>query len=358
MLKRTRVLVVDDSAFARMAISKLLTVDPAIDIIGVASDGITALEKIKSLRPSVVTLDITMPRMDGLTALRHIMAECPTPVVMVSALTGEQTAATIEALELGAVDFFLKPSRLMRVGIEETPQNLANKVKLAAQVNLTSLKQLPTDRPVRRPAISSSAISSRSPLRRMLVVGSSTGGPRALLHLLPALPGDIPAGILLVQHMPPGFTKSLAARLNDSSQIAVKEAEQGDKVRPGLALLAPGDYHMTVSKSGKVSLNQEPPLHGIRPAVDITMESAARAYGKSTLGVVLTGMGSDGTQGAATIKAHGGTVLAEDASTCAVYGMPKSIVDSGYADGVYPLHEMASKVMQLCGEEHGLPFEG
>ena len=283
-----------------------------------------------------------------LAALGRIMAECPTPVVMLSALTGEQTRATIEALEIGAVDFFLKPAHLRQAGADGFTRDLSSKLKLAAQVNPLRLRA--RSKP-RRPPVKPSLGRPSSSLHRVVTVGSSTGGPHALLELIPALPGDIPAAFLLVQHMPAGFTRSLAKRLDDSSELTVREAEPGDTVRPGLALIAPGGYHMTVSKTGKIGLNQSPSVSGVRPSVDITMESVASAYGKSAVGVVLTGMGSDGTRGAGLIKAAGGKVLVEDQSTCAVYGMPKSIVESGYADSVVPLHEMAGRVVQVCGEE-------
>ena len=347
-MKRTRVLVVDDSTFVRTIVSKALEADPEIEVIGVAVDGIDAIEKTKSLRPDVVTLDVTMPRLDGLAALRRIMDECPTPVVMLSALTGEQTHATIEALALGAVDFFLKPSQLRRAEDDGFSEDLAGKLKVAAQVNLLRLKS--RARPRRAPPSAKHAAGRPAPpMCRMVTVGSSTGGPQALIELITALPGDIPAPLLLVQHMPAGFTRSLAKRLDDSSEMTVREAEPGDAVTPGLALVAPGGYHMTVSKTGKIHLNQDPPVRGVRPSVDVTMESVATAYGEAAVAVVLTGMGSDGTRGAAFIKAAGGTVLAEDESTCAVYGMPKSVVDAGYADQVVPLHKMADSVARLCG---------
>ena len=354
MLKRISVLVVDDSAFARAAVTRALEADPRIQVVGTAHDGVDALEKVKALRPSVVTLDVVMSRMDGLTALCRIMEECPTPTVMVSALTGGQTKATIKALEYGAVDFFLKPSMLRPVEAYGTTENLVSKVKLAARVDARALAARPRSpsprRPVKFPA-------KRPPTSRqhMVVIGSSTGGPKALIEMLPALPGDIPAPLLLVQHMPPGFTASLAKLLDSMSSITVREAASGDTVRPGLALLAPGGYHMTVSRAGEVSLNNQPPVCGVRPAVDITMRSVANAYGRTAVGVVLTGTGFDGTEGAALIKNAGGKVLVEDESTCTVYGMPKSIVNAGNADKVVPLHDMADEVVAFCGGRPDTP---
>lgn len=342
MTERIRVLVVDDSTFVRNVVSKAIDSDPEIEVVGTAMDGIDAIEKTKSLTPDVITMDITMPRMDGITALRHIMSDCPTPVVMLSALTGEQTKATIEALELGAVDFFLKPSQLRQAGGDGIAEELIAKVKLASKVNRLQLKVEARSRVDKR--VSQPKVAPASSMDRVIVVGSSTGGPQSLSKFIPELPGDIPAGILIVQHMPPGFTKSLAERLDGISAIRVKEAEPGDILIPGLAILAPGGYHMTVTRSGKVSLNQGPQIHGVRPSVDVTMESAVKSYGSSTMAVVLTGMGIDGTHGAGLIKSAGGKVLVEDESTCIVYGMPKSIVDAGYADAVLPLHQMAERV--------------
>ncbi|MCH7745485.1 MAG: response regulator, partial [Chloroflexi bacterium] len=229
MNERVRVLVVDDSAFARSTISKMLNTDPQIEVVGAARDGIEALEQVKSLKPSVVTLDVTMPRMDGLTALGRIMAECPTPVVMLSAQTGEQTHATIEALELGAVDFFLKPSAISPAGSNGmVSSDLMAKVKMAAKVPAIRLK------PRARSISSMKRAESRNGRTRVkskvLVIGASTGGPRALSHVVPDIPEDIPAAILIVQHMPAGFTRSLAERLNQASHIKVKEAEEGDSL--------------------------------------------------------------------------------------------------------------------------------
>ena len=349
MPSKTRVLVVDDSAFARSVIAKRLACDD-LEIIDFAKDGIEALEKTKALRPDVVTLDVSMPRMDGLDALERIMAECPTPVVMLSALTGEQTQTTIAALERGAVDFFLKASVTNPAGSGEATEELRSTIKAAATVTGAKLKSIAnwnrTHRLTKR-----AKVERPGRLNKLVVLGTSTGGPKALAALIPALPGDLPACILLVQHMPPMFTKSLADRLNQASEIRVKEAEEGDKIQPGTVLIAPGGYHMTVTKSGTIALNQEPQVCGVRPAVDVTMQSATPVYRSSILGVILTGMGTDGTEGAARIKAAGGLVVVEAESSCAIYGMPKSIVDAGYADQVVPLNKMAQKIASLSGSD-------
>lgn len=344
---KVRLLIVDDSSFVRLAIARQMGADPEIEVVGFAHDGLEALEKVRELKPAVVTMDVTMPNMDGITALRHIMAECPTPVVMVSALTGDQAQVTFDALDEGAVDFFLKPGVSNPAGAGVVAEELRQKVKQAARIPPARLRP---GMARRRPSY-----HAKPPLARhlaamdlVIVVGSSTGGPNALTELLPAIPPDISAGILVVQHMPPGFTRSLADRLNAICQMEVKEAEPGDSLRSGRVLIAPGGYHMTVSKDGEIHLDQEPPVCGVRPSVDVTMASAASAYGRACLGVVLTGMGVDGTHGAEMIKASGGVVLAEDESTCAVYGMPRSVAEAGLADKKIPLPQIAPEVARLC----------
>ena len=352
----TKVLIVDDSAFARSVISQKIGSDPELEVVGQARDGLEALERIKDLRPNVITMDVSMPRLDGLATLERIMAECPTPVVMLSALTGEQTTTTMQALELGAVDFFLKPSVGNPAGAGETVQDLIMKLKVAAGIPRGKLKAAAIRKQTRRPARGPTAMRSTK-MNKVVAIGSSTGGPRALAELLPALPRDLPASLLVIQHMPAGFTGTLAKRLDQASKIDVKEAQSGDSINPGQALLAPGGYHMTVTNNGAVELNQDPPVCGVRPSVDVTLDSVAKVYGVSALGVILTGMGSDGTQGAARLKAAGGWVAVEHESTCAVYGMPKSVIDSGSADVVAPLTRMAREIIRICGHVPQLPEE-
>ena len=363
MTEKIRTLIVDDSAFARSIIVKRLGVDSDIEIIGVAKDGIDALDKIKQLSPNVVTLDVSMPRMDGLTALARIMAECPTPVVMLSALTSKQAPATMSALEMGAVDFFLKPSALNPTGMANRSDELIEKIKIAAQVDVAKLQRNSGRRP-RAPAAKVSAngkiakeinavkSSTQPSMRRyqgkVLVIGSSTGGPKALTELVPDLPKGLPVPVLLVQHMPPGFTKSFAQRLNRVSAVTVREAEAGDMLEAGTVFLAPGDHHMVLTSTGRIALNQDPPVWGVRPSVDVTMNSVVDLYGGKTIGVVLTGMGSDGSKGTARIKAKGGMVAVEDESTCAIYGMPRCVVEQGNADKVVPLPEMAGEIVRMC----------
>jgi two-component system chemotaxis response regulator CheB len=343
--RKIRVLVVDDSAYVISAVSKRLVADPDIEVIGSAKNGIEAVENVKNLRPDVVTMDIVMPEMDGIKALETIMAECPTPVVMLSALTSENAVETIRALELGAVDFYLKPSILKPAGDGSSNDVLIAKIKTAASSHL-----LKNGVPVPETDLQNKKKNTEinTSFKNLVVIGSSTGGPNALMQVIPFLPADISAGILVVQHMPPMFTRTLAERLNDASKISVTEAREGSVINKGGVLLAPGDYHMTIGKKGKIILNQEPTLHGVRPAVDVTMKSAADAYGDSVLGVVLTGMGEDGTDGASYIKAHGGKIFAQDESTSAVYGMPMSVAKKGCVDKILPLHKIAKGITETC----------
>jgi two-component system, chemotaxis family, protein-glutamate methylesterase/glutaminase len=343
--KKIRVLVVDDSGYVVATVSKRLAKDTEIEVIGSARNGIEAVENVKNLRPDVVTMDIVMPEMDGIAALEKIMAECPTPVVMLSALTSENAAETIRALELGAVDFYLKPSILKPAGNGSQDDALITKIKTAASSHFFK-NGMPV--PAADSLKKNKNADVNTSFNNLVVIGSSTGGPNALMQVIPFLPADIPAGILIVQHMPPMFTRTLAERLDEASKINVKEAHEGNVISKGAALLAPGDFHMTVSKNGKITLNQEPTIHGVRPAVDVTMKSASDIYGGSVVGVVLTGMGEDGTAGASLIKARGGKVLAQDESTSAVYGMPMSVAKSGCVDRILPLHKIAKGIVEAC----------
>ncbi len=347
MQKKIRVLVVDDSKYVVVTVTKKLQSDPEIEVVGSAGNGIEAVEKVKSLRPDVVTMDIIMPEMDGITALQKIMAECPTPVIMLSALTSENAAPTIKALELGAVDFYLKPSAIRPVNTAAEDNELAAKIKTAAASNI-SRKSSEQEIPAGAPAAAKQDAEKRTKFNKLVVIGSSTGGPRALMQVVPYIPADIPAAILIVQHMPPVFTRSLAERMAQASKIEVMEAREGDMILRGRALLAPGDFHMVMNDKHNIVLNQEPPSLGVRPSVDHTMKSAAYVFGHSVLGVVLTGMGMDGTLGSSIIKAKGGKIFAQDEATCAVYGMPQSVAKAGCVDKVYPIQKMAQKIAEAC----------
>lgn len=342
-----KVLVVDDSAFARSMIVAKLESEPGIKVVAQARDGLEAVQMTKELKPDVVTMDVAMPHMDGLAALKQIMMECPTPVVMLSALTGYGTDATIRALESGAVDFFLKPSVTNPAGIKESTAELIEKIKVAAGVQVSRYRKVSSSPLIRRVHSKKDKLRSTT-VDRAVVIASSTGGPKALSEVVPLLPGDLPAFVLIVQHMPRGFTRSLAERLNQISELEVREAQEGDLVEPGVVFLAPGDYHMTIGMDGRVALNQNPHECGVRPSANVTIESVARVYGAKSLSVVLTGMGSDGTRGSTLVKAAGGKIIAQNEATCSVYGMPASVVDAGIADAVLPLSDIAAEIVNLC----------
>ncbi|MDY6875011.1 MAG: chemotaxis response regulator protein-glutamate methylesterase [Chloroflexota bacterium] len=338
-----RVLVVDDSAVLRYAMSKYLDADPGVTVVGSARDGLDALDMIPDLKPDVVTLDVEMPRMDGLTALKHIMAECPTPVVMLSALTKRGARTTIQALMRGAVDFVSKPSA--GADMQATIEELVVKLKVAAGTRLVTPHSSPPT-PQRPPT--TSKLGPR-PFNRgdpLIVIGASTGGPRALQEVLSKLPADLPAAMTVVQHMPPGFTRSLARRLDEHSPLTVREATDGEVLARGLVLVAPGDFHLRFGAARQVILDHGPPQCHVRPAADVTMTSAAERYEAAVVGAVLTGMGADGTEGSRHIKAAGGKVVAEDETTSVVYGMPRSVVEAGLADQVVPLPEVAPALVE------------
>lgn len=335
MSRKISVMVVDDSAYARTNLSRRLSEDDEIEIVGWASDGEEAVKKAKELKPDVITMDIVMPKMDGLDALELIMKDCPTPVLMVSALTREGANITIRALELGAVDFVLKPGRNTELAVGDTADDICAKVKMAAAATVKRAGASGPAKPVE-------VVSSGRDIA--VVIGVSTGGPQALSEVLPSFPASTEAAILVVQHMPAGFTRSLAERLNASAKLPVEEAHAGSAVEPGKILIAPGGFHMTINRSRRVELNDGPAECGVRPSVNVTMESVVDVYGGDTIGVVLTGMGSDGTRGAGLIKAAGGRIVAQDESTCVVYGMPKSVAEAGYVDRVVKLNRVAAEV--------------
>ncbi len=341
------VLIVDDSTFIRHVVAKHLEADPDITVVGSARDGLEALARIPALNPDVVILDVEMPHMDGLTALKRIMTECPTPVVMLSALTQRGASTTIRALMRGAFDFVPKPSA--KVDIHTVIEELKVKIKAAASSTRLATGQLPQSGPLTIRSRQGPQLLQRGDA--IIVIGASTGGPRALQQVLSRLPANLPAAVLVVQHMPPGFTQSLAQRLNEICPLRVQEAAEGDRLARGLVLLAPGDFHLQFKGRRQVTLDQGPRRHHVRPAVDVTMESAAEYHGSQVIGVVLTGMGTDGTAGAHQIKAVGGQIIAEHESTSAVYGMPASVIKAGLADQVLPLPKIAPTLLKLVN--HG-----
>lgn len=337
-----QVLVVDDSAFMRKALSMMLESDPGIKVVDTARDGVDALEKVRRLQPDVVTMDVEMPRMDGITALKHIMREHPRPVLMVSSLTKEGAETTVEALQAGAVDFIPKQFSYVSLEITRIQEDLIAKVKTIARSRSRFFRRAAAAPPL-QPAPASAA-TLVYPEARLIAIGVSTGGPFALQHVVPALRADLPVPVVIVQHMPPHFTRSLAERLDALSPLRVVEAEAGMRAEAGTVYIAPGGKHLTFrANAGGVTIStpDEPTTALHRPSVDVMFQSAQEAYGGRVLAVVMTGMGRDGLEGARLIKRAGGRLLAQDADTCVVYGMPRAVVEAGLADAVLPLDGIA-----------------
>lgn len=346
MDKKIRVVVADDSALMRKKIGEILNNEDDIEVVAIVKDGREAVEAVQSLHPDVVTLDIEMPVMNGLDALGYIMSECPTACVMISAFTKHDAEETMKALEFGAVDFVTKPGGVISPDIDTVGGEIVAKVRLAALVNVSSLKLIWAEKAIEPEYIVKKPIG----MAKVFAIASSTGGTQALASILPMLRGDIQAGILIVQHMPEGFTKGLADRLNWQSKIRVVEAEDGMEVKPGLAILAKGGKHMEVGGTQEkpiVRVTDGPARRGVKPCADTMMESAARLFGKKVVGIVLTGMGSDGTEGSAAIKKAGGYIISEHESSCVIYGMPKVVFMAGYSDKVSPLHLIAEEMERL-----------
>lgn len=347
-----KVLVVDDSVFMRKLLTDLFAGETDFTVVDTARNGKDAIDKVKRLKPDLITMDVEMPVMDGIKALELIMKESPTPVVMISSLTQAGAVATLRALEIGAVDFVAKTagpiSNITAIRIE-----ILTKCRAAVRANVS---QLATVRTTVKALPATPKMHSQPGLaldERIVAIGTSTGGPRALQEIITKLPGNIPCGIVIVQHMPPGFTKSLAERLDSLSSVTVKEAEHNEVIRPGHVFIAPGDYHMLVEReSGKaiIKLNQNSPIGGHRPAVDPLMESVARAYGSKAIGVILTGMGRDGAKGIEAIKRQNGHTIAEDQSTAVVYGMPKAAIELGVVDKIVPITGVTAEILKVLSK--------
>jgi two-component system chemotaxis response regulator CheB len=363
-----RVLVVDDSAFMRRVVSEAIAAQPDMELAGVAINGLDALVKVEQLKPDVVTLDVEMPEMDGLTALRHLMTRYPLPVVMLSSLTQEGAVTTLRALTIGAVDFVAKPSGAISLDFHRVKDELVQKIRIAAKAKVRGHLPAPLGSPtaahhgrddahlrhgepvaprvqVRPTPGNTRNLTGSTRFDNLVVIGSSTGGPRALGTLIPALPADGRTAYLIVQHMPAGFTRSLADRLDSFSHLAVREAAQGDRLEAGLALVAPGDFHLRIGSSGAIELDDGPRVHGVRPSIDVTLASVVERFGRHALIAILTGMGCDGATGCVAVHEAGGFVLAEDESTCVVWGMPRAVFERGVADRVVPLDGMAEAIV-------------
>ncbi|SHG85207.1 protein-glutamate methylesterase/protein-glutamine glutaminase [Virgibacillus chiguensis] len=343
-----RVLVIDDSAFMRKILTDMLSSDPAIEVVATARNGEDGLHKINQFSPDVITLDVQMPVMDGITTLKNIMQTNPIPVVMLSSVTEDATIKTIQAISSGAVDFIAKPSGAISIDIETMKQEIIRKVITAASVKLPSQQEERI-----RQNIIENPVNELAPYKQTIVViGASTGGPRALQHIIEQLPKDLAAAVLIVQHMPAGFTKSLAERLNSKSDIAVKEAAHGERLRRGVVYIAPGGWHMKVKQMGSsvfIDLTDEEPLRGHRPSVDMLFTSLAPLKEVNKMAVILTGMGNDGANGIKSLKKHDKHtyIIAESEETAIVYGMPKAAMATNLVNKQAPLHAVSRLITQL-----------
>lgn len=351
MQKKIKVLCVDDSALIRSLMTEIINSQPDMEVCATAPDPLVARELIKQHNPDVLTLDVEMPRMDGLDFLEKLMRLRPMPVVMVSSLTERGSEITLRALELGAVDFVTKPRVGIRDGMLDYSEKLADKVRAASRARV---RQNPQPHAAAAAAAHDHAGAAapliNNPLvstEKLIIVGASTGGTEAIREVLTPLPPDAPA-VLIAQHMPPGFTRSFAQRLNGLCRISVKEAEHGERVLPGHAYIAPGHAHLLLARSGAnyiAHLSDEPPVNRHRPSVDVLFRSAAQHAGKNALGVILTGMGRDGAAGLLEMKKAGAYAFAQDEASCVVFGMPREAIAMGGVDDVAPLSDMSRRIM-------------
>ena len=355
-MKKITVLVIDDSALVRQTLCVILNSDPGIEVIGSAADPILAAERLKSVVPDVITLDVEMPRMDGITFLQKLMSQHPIPVVMCSSLTERGNETALKALEYGAVDIITKPKMGTKQFIEESRIRICDAVKAAASARLGPIRAVHTMKEV-SPKYSADVIMEKPNTKAMIqttekvvVVGASTGGTEALRIFLEMLPEDTP-GIVIVQHMPENFTAAFAKRLDSICRVTVKEAQDNDTVVRGRALIAPGNHHTLLKRSGAryyVEIKEGPLVSRHRPSVDVLFRSAARYAGKNAVGVIMTGMGDDGAHGMKEMFDAGAVTIAQDEATCVVYGMPNEAVKRGGVNKILPLQNIAGEVLRLC----------
>ncbi|MGD6803040.1 protein-glutamate methylesterase/protein-glutamine glutaminase [Rossellomorea vietnamensis] len=353
---RKKVLVVDDSAFMRKLITDFLSSSSSLEVVGTARNGKDALDKIEKLNPDVVTMDVEMPEMNGIQALQAIMDKHPLPVIMLSSTTREGTENTITAMNNGAIDFVAKPSGAISLDLHKVKEELVSKVLNAGEVSLHRLKTVNEKThvsPIQRKlhTVSNSKEDWSRGAKKLVLIGTSTGGPRALQKVVTSLPSKIGAPVLIVQHMPPGFTKSLANRLNTLSAITVKEAEDGELLKNDTAYIAPGGFHLKVKQDRaglKAVLDDlEPPRNSHRPSVDVMFESASKIAGYDKIAIIMTGMGSDGSKGLVKLKGNGKVkAVAETEDSCIVYGMPKAAISTNLVDDIEPLENIAGCIMK------------
>jgi two-component system, chemotaxis family, protein-glutamate methylesterase/glutaminase len=346
--KRTRVLVIDDSALIRKLLTEIINSQPDMECVGAAPDPLVAREMIRALNPDVLTLDVEMPRMDGLDFLEKLMRLRPMPVVMVSTLTEKGSEITLRALELGAVDFVAKPKIDIANGLREYGDQITEKIRTASVARIRNRSTTTAAAPSVEPKLLGNRLVSTE---KLIIIGASTGGTEAIKDVLVGLPPDCP-GILITQHMPPGFTRSFAERLDRLCRISVKEAQGGERILPGTAFIAPGDSHLLLKRSGAnyvTELSQSEPVNRHRPAVDVLFRSAAQFAGKNAIGVILTGMGKDGALGMLEMHRAGAHTIAQDEATCVVFGMPKEAIAMGGVDEVVALGDVAGRLLAKLG---------
>ena len=343
-----RVLIIDDSAVIRAVLTDILNSVPDIEVVGAFADPVFAKNKLSSLMPDIITLDVEMPRMDGLTFLEELMRTNPLPVVMVSSLTQRACDTTLRALELGAVDYVTKPAIDISDGLAELSNEIIRKVRIAAKarVRRSAVPVVPS-MPAPRAKVSTLDTSKMATTDKIIAIGASTGGTQAITEIILGMPESVP-GIVIVQHMPPIFTKSFAVRLNEMARIRVKEAENGDRILRGTAYIAPGGRHMSVQRSGGmyyIELSDGPPVNFVKPAVDILFRSVASQVGKNAVGAILTGMGEDGARGLKDMRDRGARTFAQDEATSVVFRMPKKAIDMGGAERVLPLQQIGRALL-------------
>lgn len=341
-MNKTKVIVVDDSALMRKIISDIINFNNDMEVINTSRNGEDLLNKLNIEKPDVITLDVEMPKMDGITTLYKMKEQnYNIPVIMLSSISKRGTALTMECLEKGAFDFIPKPSGAISLDIEKVGEELISKIKLAHSKNIHIDRNITLKKEYKP-----KHLAEKNKKINAVVIGASTGGPKALYKVVTELPTDIGVPVFIVQHMPVGFTKAFAERLNSNSRIKVVEAKEGENVEKNVVYIAPGGFHMEVGVEKKIHLNTEPPIWGVRPAVDKLFISAVKVYGENVLGIVLTGMGKDGAQGTVAVKESGGITISEDKSTCTIYGMPRAAYETGKVDEVLPIGEIASAIVK------------
>ena len=351
MSERIRVLVVDDSALMRKLIPAILERDSSIEVVGTAMDGAFALKKIEELHPDVITLDLEMPRMDGMETLRLIMRRAPLPVIVFSTHSKEGAYSTFKALALGAIDFVAKPKNAAAGHLDAIAVQLIEKIKVAKRVSGRTIRQ---SVPVETQPVAKKILRATLPPNRIVAIGISTGGPNALQYVLSQIPADFAASMLIVQHMPEGFTEMFARRLDECCALDVREARSGDLLVAGRVLICPGNRHMMVRRMPRgdmVVLSDGPPMNGHRPSADVLFHSVAQEFGLTAIGVIMTGMGDDGAEGLGAIKAAGGMTVAQSEDTCVVSGMPRAAIAKGYANKIVTLDALSSFLVSQCGVE-------